>query len=225
MAAWLLPAAMGAFSIASSLFGGSSSSKAAKKAERQLAQQKASEDAWYRRKYNEDYADTAAGQNTLRMSRDYADKIWQKSQGAAAVAGGETEATAKAKEQGNKVVSDALANMASQNTERQESADASHNAAQERYSNQQMAIDEQKAANISNAASGVSNTFASGAVAMLQGMGTKGTSVPKSNMSINNSNSNLKLNNSFNDFGKYGLNYNNDGGFLQSLVKKNQLSY
>lgn len=166
---WILPAAMTAFSLGSSLFGGSKSAKAARAAQRQLDEEKAQNEAWYRRKYNEDYADTAAGQNMIRLSQDYAKNNWQKAEGAAAVAGGETEATARAKEQGNKVVGNTLSNMAAQDTNRKDNADASYRNTNARLTNQQIALDQQKAANISSAASQASNALASGAATLLQG--------------------------------------------------------
>lgn len=166
--AWILPAAMAAMSLGSSIFGGSQSAKAAREAQQKLDEEKAENDAWYRRKYNEDYSETAAGQNMLRLAQDYAKRNWQRAEGAAAVAGGETEATAKAKEQGNQVVGNTLANMAAHDTQTKENADASHRATDARLSQQQMSLDSQKAANISNAASEASNVLASGAATVLQ---------------------------------------------------------
>ena len=65
---WIVSAIGVAGSLASSLFGGISASKAAREAERRQRQQEAKEQAWYTRRYNEDYVDTAAGQNLLRGS-------------------------------------------------------------------------------------------------------------------------------------------------------------
>ena len=173
MAAWILPAAFGAASVVSSIFGGSKSAKAAKKALGQLNEQQARNDAWYRRKYNEDYADTSAGRNILRMAKDYARDNWQKAEGAAAVAGGTPEAAARAKEQGNKVIADSVSNLAAADTSRKDNLDASKRNMDTTISNQKMALEQQKAQAISNAAGQASNALAGAAVST---MGTRGAS-------------------------------------------------
>lgn len=150
-------------SLASTIFGGSASARAARRAERQLAQEKADNAAWYRRRYNEDYIDTAAGQNMMRMAREAARENWQKASGAAAVAGGTDAATAMAKEAGNRMVGNAVANIAANDTARKDSADASYRAENARLTQQQIQNQQQKAAAIAQAAGGASDAFLSGA--------------------------------------------------------------
>lgn len=171
MAAWILPAAFGAASVVSSIFGGSKSAKAAKKALAELNERQARNDAWYRRKYNEDYADTSAGRNILRMAKDYARDNWQKAEGAAAVAGGTPEAAARAKEQGNKVIADSVSNLAAADTSRKDNLDASKRNMDTAISNQKMALEQQKAQAISNAAGQASNALAGAAVSTMEAKG------------------------------------------------------
>lgn len=156
-------------SLASSIFGGSASSRAAKRAERQLAEEKADNAAWYRRRYNEDYIDTAAGQNMLRIARDAARENWQKASGAAAVAGGTDAATAMAKESGNRMVGNAVANIAANDTSRKDNVDASYRAENARLVQQQIQNQQQKAAAIAQAAGGASDAFLSGAALAASG--------------------------------------------------------
>ena len=63
---WIATAIGAAASLASSLIGGHKAAQAAREAERKQKAREASENAWYLRRYNEDYADTAAGQNLMR---------------------------------------------------------------------------------------------------------------------------------------------------------------
>lgn len=155
-----------ALGLGSSIFGGISSAKKAREQRRLLAAQKAEEDAWYKRRYNEDYADSAAGQNLLRKAKDYAREHYKKAEGAAAVAGGTNAAVAMAKEQGNKVVADTLADMAAADVARKDNVDNMHRQAKNAFSQQEQQIKATEAANISAAASQASNALLGGAVAM-----------------------------------------------------------
>lgn len=159
---WIQLALAGA-SLAASIWGGASASNQQAKAEAELRAEKAKNDAWYRRRYNEHTIDTAGGQNMIRMAKDYARENWKKAQGAAAVGGGTDAATAIAKDQGNKMVGDAIANIEAQDTARKDSVDAAYRAKQSQLSQQQMSLDQQKAANISQVAGGVSDALMSGA--------------------------------------------------------------
>lgn len=163
-----------ALGLGSSIFGGISSAKKAREQRRLLAAQKAEEDAWYKRRYNEDYADSAAGQNLLRKAKDYAREHYKKAEGAAAVAGGTDAAVAMAKEQGNKVVADTLADMAAADVARKDNVDNMHRQAKNAFSQQEQQIKATEAANISAAASQASNALLGGAVAM--------ASMPKSSV-------------------------------------------
>ena len=119
----------------------------------------AAENAWYNRRYNEDYVDTAAGQNLVRRAKDFAKENWKKAQGAAKV-GGQTEAAAAmAKEAGNKMVGDTIANIAAQDTARKARVDDIHQQAQDKFAQMDMNRESQRAANISNAAQNASNMF------------------------------------------------------------------
>ncbi len=159
---WVQLALAGA-SLAASIFGGASAAKQQREAERRLANEKAANDAWYNRHYNQNYVDTAAGQNMIRIAKDYARENWKKAAGAAAVGGGTDAEVAEAKAQGNKMVGNAIAQMAATDTARKDSVDASYRARQSQLNQQQMSLDQQKAANISQVAGGVSDALMSGA--------------------------------------------------------------
>lgn len=158
--------ALAAASVASSLFGGAKSASAAKKAEQEQKARENAENAWYQRRYNENYADTAAGKAMINEAKEYARENWKKASGAAAVTGGTDAATAQAKEAGNKMVADTVRNMAAQDTARKDSVDAQHMKMQDNFAQERIALQQQRADNIANTASGVSNGLMSAATAM-----------------------------------------------------------
>ena len=164
-----VPIAMAAGSAASSIFGGISSSKAAKEAQRQQEQEKNRLEAERLRKLNQDYVDTAAGQNMLRIARDQADKVWKREAGAKAVAGGTDAAAAMAKEQGNKLVGDAVANIAANDTLRKDQIDASYRQDLARVNQNIQQTKMQQANATAQAAGAASNALAQGAMATFGG--------------------------------------------------------
>ena len=166
---WTVSAIGAGVGLASSIFGGISASKAAREAEKRQRQQEAKENAWYTRRYNEDYVDTAAGQNLVRRAKDYAKEQWKKAAGAQAVAGGTDAATAMAKEAGNKMVGDTIANIAATDQGRKAQVDNMHRQAEAQFAQMDMNREMQRAQNITNAAQNASNAIMSAAGAVEQG--------------------------------------------------------
>ena len=184
---WIASAIGAGVGLATSLFGGASASAAAREAERRQREQEAKENAWYTRRYNEDYVDTAAGQNLVRRAKDYAKEQWKKAAGAQAVAGGTDAATAMAKEAGNKMVGDTIANIAATDQARKDNVDNMHRQSQEKFAQMDMNREMQRAQNITSAAQQASNAIMSvaGAVdqaatakASLQGGSNNSTQAP-----------------------------------------------
>ena len=171
---WLGLALAGA-SLASSIFGGIKSSKKQKEAERRLENEKLENEAWYNRRYNQSFADTASGQNYIRMAKDAAREAWQREAGAAAVGGGTDADVAAAKEAGVKMIGDTVAQMAATDTARKDNVDATYRAEKSRLNQQQIALDQQHAANNSQAASSASDALLTGALYFA------GTKTPKTN--------------------------------------------
>lgn len=157
--AWVIPAIMAATSIASSVYGGVQSSKANKKAQQQVDAERAANQAERRRRMNEDYIDTAAGQNLIRMARDEANKIWKREQGAAAVNGSTESAKQMAKDAGNQMMGNAIANIAANDTTRKDSIDASYRAQDRALAQQQIGLQQQAAAIKAQAASQISSSL------------------------------------------------------------------
>lgn len=178
---WIATAIATAVGLASSLIGASQASKARRaSAERQWASE-ADEKAWYLRRYNQDYTDTAAGQNLLRRAKDYAKENWRKAAGAQAVGGGTDAATALAKESGNKMVADTISNIAAQDSENKARVDDSHRHAQQQFAQMDMQREMQRAQDITTASQNASNAIMQGAAAFEQGSSAKTPSLQGGN--------------------------------------------
>lgn len=169
---WIQFALAGA-GLASSLLGGVAASRAAKEAAAKQRAAEARENAWYTRRYNEDYVDTAAGQNLVRRAKEYARENWKKASGAQAVAGGTDAATAMTKEAGNKMVGDTIANIAATDQQRKAQVDNMHRQAEQQFTQMDMQREMQRAQNITEAAQGASNAMLSAAGALGQDSGAK----------------------------------------------------
>ena len=174
--------ALGAIGAGMSILGGVSSANAAKRAEKLRQEQDAKNAAWFNRKYNESYIDTAAGRNAIRQAIDYGKRQTQRAEGAAAVTGGTDAAVAQAKEGANKMVGDTIGNLAAQDTARKEQAEATYLRQQEQSTAQQMANEKAKAAGIAQAAQGASNAMMQGA-ALLNNVGSSGGNAANSSPS------------------------------------------
>lgn len=156
--------------VGSSLWGGYKASQAAKRANRQIANQRAANQAWFNRRYNEDYADTAAGQRLITQAKDYAKDNWKKAQGASKVGGATDESAAAAKEAGNKMVGNTISGIAAADTARKDRIDAQYRAMDSSLAQQQIAVEQNRAAQISQAASQASNAMIN-AGAYIDGLG------------------------------------------------------
>ena len=160
-----------ALGVGSTILGGVQSASAARKAERLRREQDAKNAAWFNRKYNESYIDTAAGRNAIRQATDYAKRQTQRAEGAAAVTGGTDAAVAQAKESSNKMIGDTIGNLAAQDTARKENAEATYLQQQENSTAWQMQNQQMKANAIAQVAQGASNALIQGASMLGQSAG------------------------------------------------------
>ena len=78
-----------------SIFGGIKARREAKKQQKMLDAQKAENQAWYNRRYNEDGTQRADAQRLLTNTQDLLRRQTKAAQGANAVTGASTEAVAK----------------------------------------------------------------------------------------------------------------------------------
>ena len=154
-----VPIALGAASAISSIWGGSKAAKAAREQQRAIEEEKAKMEAERLRKANEDYLDTAAGQNLLRVANEECDKIWKRAAGQQAISGGTDASVQVAKDAGNKMVGDTIANIAAQDTARKDNIDASYRSDISRLNQQLAGFKGAEASAISQAASGASGAL------------------------------------------------------------------
>lgn len=150
----------GALGVGSSIIGGISAARAAKKADKMLVQQKEKNQAWYDRNYNADYTQRSDAQALLGKTRDYLKDRYNQSAATSTVMGGTDEALAMQRGQANDTLADTVGNINAQ-------ADAYKSSVEQNYMNQdanltqqQVANQQQKAANIAQAASGAGNVAA-----------------------------------------------------------------
>lgn len=179
-AEWVAIAGL-ALAAASTILGGVSSAEKNAQARRELRKRENRENAWYQRRYNENYIDTKAGQAALNEAKEYARDYTKKAEGAAAVTGGTDAATAAAKQSGNKLIADTIRNVSAQDTARKDSVDRMHQNSQDSFSQQEQAYRQQEAANIANTAAQTSNALMQGAALASGGTAneTKGSAALK----------------------------------------------
>ena len=134
-----VPIASAAIGAIGKLWGNSQAAKAEKERQRMIQAEKAKSDAYYRRMINQNFTDTAYGQNWLRVAREEADRVWKREAGASAVTGRTAAADAMAKDQANKIVGDAIAQGEAMEAQRKDNFEAGKRAADSQFAQQEMA--------------------------------------------------------------------------------------
>ena len=170
---WVATAIGAGAGLLSSFIGGLSASSAAREAERRQRALEAKEDAWYNRRYNEDYLDTAAGQNLVRRARQMYDRNIKRAQGAAAVTGGTDASVQQAKDSANQAMGDTIANIAASDQSRKAQVDNMHRQAESQFAQMDMNRELNRAQNITNAAQAASNAMMSAGAAVDQANTTR----------------------------------------------------
>lgn len=158
----------------SSIAGGIASSKAAKKQQKLIGEQKQANKAWYNRNYNQDYTQRSDVQALLKKTRDYANERYKRAEASAAVTGATDESVAMEKAQANDTVSDTMTNIASQASQFKQNVDAQKLQMDNQLTQQQMGMAQQQAQSGANL---ISNglTSASGILGSLSDANKKTT--------------------------------------------------
>lgn len=115
-----------ATAIGSSIFSGIKSAQAARKKKKQLAREKAENEAWYSRRYNEDATQRADAQRLLRQTQEAIRNRNREAAGTQAVVGGTEESVAATKEANAKAMSDTASAIAAQGEARKEQVEESY---------------------------------------------------------------------------------------------------
>ena len=164
-----IPIAMAGMSAISSIWGGKKSADAAKRAERQLADEKAKTEAERIRAKYQSWTDTASGQNTLRMLRDEAARAYKRTAGAAAVGGATDAAVAQEKELQNLKQAEVIAGATAAHEDKKDAIDASYRGQLQNLNQQQIEAQRAKSKAIADAAGGVASSLMQGAVSTFGG--------------------------------------------------------
>lgn len=150
----------GALKLGSSIFGGIKSSRANRKANQLIADQKAKNQAWYDRNYNANYTQRSDAQELLGKTRDFLSERYGRSAATNTVMGGTDEALAMEKEAANQALSETIAGIDAQASAHKDQIEQAYLNQDANLTQQQVAIQQGKAANISQAASGASQNAA-----------------------------------------------------------------
>lgn len=139
--------------VAGSLIGGYKASKQLKKVRRMLGQQERDNRNWYDRRMNQDYTQTAAAQDAIRRTREYADQLLSRAEGSSMVHGNTSESMAAARRQAAQAVGNTTADIAAAGDQTRDAVEQQYIANQKEIQRRKMALWQQQAQNISKASS------------------------------------------------------------------------
>lgn len=139
-------------SVASSLIGGAQAKRAAENANNELANQRQKNEDWYRRRYNEDYTQSAEAQAAMTRARELAREQMQAARGTAAVMGGTEAGIAAAQGAANDMLADTMSGIAQNATARKDAVESQYLQTDAALSQQQQQVYNQQAANSTAAA-------------------------------------------------------------------------
>lgn len=138
-----------------SIFGGIKASREAKKQQKMLDAQKAENQAWYNRRYNEDGTQRADAQRLLTNTQDLLRRQTMAAQGANAVTGASTEAVAAQKAANNQALATATSTIAAASDARKDNIEQQYQANNNALANKQLQVSQQKQNAITQAVQGV----------------------------------------------------------------------
>lgn len=164
-----VPIAMAAASALPSIWGAVQSKKAAEEQERLMREQRIQAENERLLKKNERWADTASGQETLRVIGREADRAIRRTMGGAAVGGLTDAAVAQEKELQNEKQAEVLAKANTAYEEKKDAVDASYRQEISGLKQQEAALHGAQANAVAQAAGGVSNALMQGAMATFSG--------------------------------------------------------
>lgn len=165
-------------SLASSIAGGISNRKAAKKQEEMLKKQKADNQAWYDRRYNEDPTKRADTIRLLTLMQEQIRERNRAAKGRQAVMGGTEDSTTAVKEANNKALADTTSQIVAANDSRKDNIEQQYQQNKRNIENSQMQMTADRANNTANTVAGVAGT-ASNIANLLDEVGKKNDGTSK----------------------------------------------
>lgn len=154
----LAGAAMGAVA---GIAGGIVNSKRSKLMNQQLDDSQQENQAWYDRKYNEDYTQRADAQNALRLTTEQMEKMNRQSRASNIVAGGTAESLALDKQASNNLLQNTTANIVANAEQYKQGVENQYLDTNANIQNQRMSILGAQMKNAANSASAVAEAGAS----------------------------------------------------------------
>lgn len=153
----MIGAAIGAAAgLASSIIGGIGASKARKKVNKILDKQEKDNEAWYLRKSNEDYTQSAEAQAALSRAREMTNDLYKRAAGASAVSGATDESVAQQKAANNAAIADTATNIAAQGTAQKNAVESQYLNTKSNLANQRISYNQQAASNAQAGSAGMS---------------------------------------------------------------------
>ena len=141
----------GAMGLGSAVIGGITSAKANKKANQLVADQKAQNQAWYDRRYNEDLTQRSDAQQLLEHTRGMLNERTQRNAATSTVMGGTEEAVAMDKANTNQTVAEITSDLAANQSAYKDNIEAQYMNANANLTQQQIQSQLNKAQQGSNA--------------------------------------------------------------------------
>lgn len=142
---------------AGAVFGGISASKAIKKMNRNIEDQRKKNQDWYDQRYNEDATQRADAQRVLSQTQEMLKRQTDDAAGSAAVGGGTDESVAQAKAQANDTLGNVMSNINSEADARKDEIEKTYQDNDNAYVEQLNNLEQQKAENIAKSVQGVTN--------------------------------------------------------------------
>lgn len=144
-----------AASAAGSIFGGIKASKAAKAARESTLARKRANDNWFARRYNEDATQRADAQRVLTLTRENIRNRNKAALGRQAVMGGTEESVAAERAENNQALAEAASRIAAAADARKDGLEQQYLERNERYEDALANMEQNRAAAVTNAISGV----------------------------------------------------------------------
>ena len=147
-----------AASLGSTIFGGISNARNARRQKRALEREQRENENWFNRRYYEDATQRADAKRLLTRTEDAIKRRNQEAEGVQSVIGGTEENVAAAREQNAKALSDATSSIAAQAEARKDSIEDAYRQQQHNITREQNQALTQKNANTAAAVSGAIKT-------------------------------------------------------------------
>lgn len=157
--AWIGTAVGAGLGVLSSLYGGAKSADAEREAQRMLDRKEARDNAWYKRRYNQDYLDTKAGRNLINQYLDTGRKLLRRNESVTRTNGLSLARSAADKDRVIGGLQKTISSIGATDTTRKDSVDRQHLANMNAITQQRINAAQQKANNITYAASQASNSL------------------------------------------------------------------